>query len=139
VDLTNGRRPTSLLVPRVATVASISLFLPGFWGLKDWVFLAPGNLSRFVSPCEVSEVGWSQDFRVGGRESSASDSDLGTLVLDSWLLGRSFRSVLAEIEGKELRFGCKFSVKISGGIQISVICGCAVGFASKICCLRRPR
>ena len=107
--------------------------------MKDWGFLGPGNLSRFVSPCEVSEVGWSQDFRLGGRESSVSDSDLCTLVLDSWLLGRSFRSVLAEIEGKELRFGCKFSVKISGGIQISVICGCAVGFASKICCLRRPR
>lgn len=66
--------------------------------MKDWGFLGSGNLSRFVSPCEVSEVGRSEDSRSGGRKSSVSDSDLGILVLDSWLLDRSFHSVLAEIE-----------------------------------------
>jgi len=49
------------------------VFLPGFWAVKDWGFLGPGKsvqvrLSLRVK--EVSEVGWSQDFRLGGRESS---------------------------------------------------------------------
>lgn len=91
---------------------------------------------------EASEVGWSGDFRLGGLKSSFSGSDLGYSRSDSWFLALGPKLTfwfLLKSKGEEFGLGCKFSLKIWGGIRICVNCAPVLGYSATICCLRRPR